>query len=106
MKSIKPRKLKDTVVKKIALRNKLAVKNVDYCEKCGTILELTLEHIVPFWFLKDNLGYSLKDSYRDEWNFKILCRECNQEKSDEIDFRYRRVRENFLRYLDKIPLHD
>lgn len=97
--------MKQKIYEKIELRNKLGIKNGDYCEKCKSTSELTLEHIIPYWWLKENLHYSVRQSYKDEWNFKILCRACNADKNDRIDFTIKQVRENFIKYLEKVPIY-
>lgn len=104
MLGLKPKKLKNRILKRMELHNKLLVKDGDKCQKCPSTTDLTLEHIIPYWFLKEWLHYTLKDSYKDEWNFKILCKLCNREKSGSIDFSNKEIRENFLRYLEMIPI--
>lgn len=55
--------------------------------KCGETRNLTVDHIVPAFFLEQ---FSLDKEfalYNMEDNFEILCRYCNQMKANRIDVR-------------------
>lgn len=91
------------LTKKKLLREELLLKE-DKCVRCGSEENLTIDHIVPYVFLYDYLGYKMKDSYADEWNLQILCKTCNKKKTNKLEFADPLFRKNFLRYLEMIPL--
>lgn len=56
------------------------------CAKCGLKKYLTVDHIIPQFFL---LNLCLEDEiYNFAENFEILCKFCNQEKAHKINIRH------------------
>jgi 5-methylcytosine-specific restriction endonuclease McrA len=53
------------------------------CVECGSIDNLTIDHIIPRAFLK-TLGYPVEKYWCLE-NVQGLCKTCNQGKADLID---------------------
>src|SRR5690348_16550010 len=54
------------------------------CEKCGRPTNLTLDHIIPVHILAD-FGFDFLEMY-DEENLRLLCKPCNNMKSNHLDF--------------------
>lgn len=103
--------MKTIIARKLKLREDIKIKKLseklftdESCEQCGSTENISLDHIIPYSFLKDHLNYKVMQSFEDEWNFRILCVTCNKTKSNLLDFTNKKTRENFLRYLAMIPI--
>lgn len=70
------------------------------CEKCGRKENPSVDHIVP----KDILMQLGVDMERDfiEDNLRMLCRLCNNFKSNKLDFSTPKTKEILIRLLEKI----
>ncbi len=87
--------------KKVIAKNTIAryiAHGRNICEKCGDahITSLTIDHIVPMSILL-LAGIPLEETYDDRF-ITILCRKCNQYKSNRIDFIDIRTK-NILEYI-------
>ena len=51
------------------------------CERCGSTVNVTVDHIIPVSLLKE-LGV---DMYECDGNFQLLCRLCNTFKANRLD---------------------
>lgn len=62
------------------------------CSGCSEIFEnedLTVDHILPMSLLKTYFGYTEKQTYNHKKhlvNLRLMCRRCNQIKSNSIDW--------------------
>lgn len=71
------------------------------CEHCEATEELTLDHIIPHWFLK-RVAYILSDrkvrkqfmltGKKRVYRYQTLCKKCNMEKGGYFDFSDEKVR--------------
>lgn len=71
------------------------------CEECSEgypETKLTVDHIIPAHFLRD-FGI---DIYRDDFNFKILCIDCNFKKRGNFDLKDSRTIPLLKKYADEI----
>lgn len=76
------------------------------CKNCGSINELTIDHIVPISFL-EMMGINRKYSYsfkKHGHNLQILCRKCNALKSYRFDWTDERTRPLIDWYLDNLDM--
>lgn len=89
----------DVYAWKIIFGNKMK-KEVSFCEKCGGKYDLTLDHIVPNFVLKD-MGIDT-ERYNDERNFRILCKFCNGLKGSHLDFTDLRTKPMLISLLNQI----
>ncbi len=62
------------------------VMGFERCAKCGTYDKLTIDHFIP---------KSCKMTVNEEGNYVKICRECNQEKANQI------VLPSWYTYLDE-----
>ena len=53
------------------------------CPKCHKVRPLTVDHIVPVFFLQ-NIGL-YEEAQDDEANFELLCVDCNRFKGGRIE---------------------
>jgi 5-methylcytosine-specific restriction endonuclease McrA len=84
----------------VALEQAFFKDEAKECEKCKRVNDLTLDHIVP----KDimfQLGIDIDRVFIED-NLRILCKLCNQFKSNKLDFSTPKTKEILLRYLEKI----
>lgn len=75
------------------------------CVRCGRVateanMTLTLDHIIPEQLLA-KMGIDV-ERYWDEDNIQVLCRICNGQKGNQLDFTHPKTKELLLRYLNKI----
>lgn len=57
------------------------------CDECNTtVTRLTVDHIVPLYFLND-IDNAFQIAVNDEENFQFMCEVCNRKKSGRIDIR-------------------
>lgn len=88
--------------KKKALVHLIAGTDTWHCARCNrrfnNAREITLDHIVPFVYLKHYLGYTKDDMWTDIWNLQLMCAKCNSTKQDIIDFKSEKSLENLKRY--------
>lgn len=75
------------------------------CVRCGRIatepnVQLTLDHIIPEMLLA-RMGIDV-ERWWDEDNIQILCRMCNVQKGNQLDFTNPKTKELLLKYLAKI----
>lgn len=70
------------------------------CDKCGRDYNLTIDHIVPMFFLKD-AGFDFEQFY-DEENLRLLCKPCNALKNNHLDFSTPKTKQIIRKYLEKI----
>lgn len=89
---------KESIEWHAVLRGKLKAEK-KCCEKCASIYELTLDHIVPQSFLKD-LGMVPEHDYNVN-NFRLLCKKCNNDKGNHFDFTDERTEKLLQYYLGK-----
>lgn len=68
------------------------------CARCGRFGLMTVDHIVPVFFL-EALGLRF-ESYEHDWNFQYLCRACNSLKRSGFDFTNKTTIINLRRYTD------
>ena len=73
---------------------------VEPCEKCGSTLSPTLDHIIPLDLIRQ-FGIDV-GKWWDKENVQLLCRRCNQFKGNRLDFADKRTKELLLKYLDNI----
>ena len=57
-----------------AMRQRIMIRGCNECKRCGSILDLTLDHIIPV-----SKGGETTDS-----NLQVLCRSCNSRKGTKI----------------------
>ena len=62
---------------------KMAVKQGKPCERCGRVLPLTIDHIVPARIILE-LGFDVTRIF-DEENIQLYCRACNHFKAGRLD---------------------
>ena len=88
--------------RKKALVDLVAGNHVWECAGCGKSFnnarEITIDHIVPFVYLKHYLGYTKDDMWTDVWNLQLMCSKCNSTKHHFIDFKSEKSLENLKRY--------
>lgn len=75
------------------------------CVRCGRVateanMSLTLDHIIPEQLL-GKMGVDV-ERYWDEDNIQILCRICNSQKGNQLDFTHPKTKELLIKYLNKI----
>ena len=68
---------------------KMATEEGKPCERCGRVLPLTIDHIVPQYLLLQ-MGIDIK-RLLDEDNIQLLCRPCNQYKDARLDMADKRT---------------
>lgn len=61
------------------------------CVKCGSIKNLTKDHIIPQWLWKRLKYFNLsikkrKKIMKKRTNIQILCAKCNEKKGAVIDY--------------------
>ena len=71
------------------------------CKRCGRTEWLTIDHVVPAWILTD-MGVSEHDTYTDFDNLQILCKPCNQFKSNRLDFANPQTKAVLLKHLNQL----
>ncbi len=71
------------------------------CRRCPREEWLTLDHIVPLSLLRD-MGIDDLETYRDHDNFQLLCKPCNQFKSNRLDFSDPRTKQLLIKYLQQL----
>jgi 5-methylcytosine-specific restriction endonuclease McrA len=91
---------KEVIMLEIQMRKDLP----QVCAQCGRTEYLTLDHIIPLQILRD-LGIDVEKEVIDD-NYQILCRICNNFKSNRIDIRIPKTKDILLRILNGSPLTD
>ena len=91
----------ETGVEKTKL--KLIERDGEKCVKCGSVNELTIDHIIPVSFL-EMMGIFRKHtlSKKHHQNLQLLCRKCNSLKRERFDWTDKRTKPLILWYLDSI----
>ena len=88
--------------RKKALVKLIADSTTWVCAGCNKTFnsahEITIDHIVPFIYLKNYLGYTKDDMWKDIWNLQLMCANCNCTKKHMIDFKSEKSVENLKRY--------
>jgi 5-methylcytosine-specific restriction endonuclease McrA len=70
------------------------------CQKCGNMMPLTVDHIIPVALLQQ-LG--LEDAIQDDVdNFSFLCQPCNRFKGGRIELANPRTIPLLKKYVDAI----
>lgn len=76
-------------------------KGIEMKCPCGAIEDLTIDHIIPIFILKD-FGLTLERMFEnDEW-LQVMCRKCNTKKSAHLDFTNPKTKIILLELLNKI----
>lgn len=78
----------------------LIEKRENLCERCGRKEMLTVDHIVPISLLQ-RMGLTVEECYQEEL-LSLLCRPCNQLKSNNLDFSDKRTKVILLKYLENL----
>jgi 5-methylcytosine-specific restriction endonuclease McrA len=101
IKQWKEEKKREDLTKKVKIAFELEIKETlpQKC-KCGRTENLTLDHIIPQNILKD-LGVDIEREIIED-NYQILCRTCNQFKSNRLDFSEPKTKEILIRLLQKL----
>lgn len=73
-------------------------RDIGKCQTCGRKENLTLDHIIPLLILKD-FGFDPKKFF-DKDDMRLLCRPCNQLKSNHLDFNDPRTEKLLLKYIE------
>ncbi len=88
--------------RKKALVSLVAGEDTWQCARCSKTFtnarEITIDHIVPFMYMKHYLGYTKEDMWTDLWNLQLMCGTCNSSKGNLIDFKSEKSLENLKRY--------
>lgn len=95
-----PQFTKNAVMKRRREWLEKELKEKGVCDKCGKNYNLTIDHIVPMFFLKD-AGFDFEQFY-DEENLRLLCKPCNALKNNHLDFSTPRTKQIIRKYLEKI----
>jgi hypothetical protein len=75
-------------------------QDIGYCENCGRTEQLTIDHIIPQAVLK-MMGIDPLEE-RDLRNFQLLCKICNGNKKNYLDFSNMRTKPLLLEYLKRV----
>lgn len=72
------------------------------CRRCESIEKLTLDHIVPAFFIGQMFGLVRNETYDDLENLEILCRRCNAFKANRLDFLNPKTKPLLIKYIGMI----
>jgi 5-methylcytosine-specific restriction endonuclease McrA len=75
------------------IKNELIARDGAICKKCGSIEDLSIDHIIPYSMLLmlgkcRNINGKIKGKLafeRLDW-LELLCRKCNQKKGSTVDW--------------------
>ncbi len=71
------------------------------CQMCNAKEDLTIDHIIPMHILT-NFGITRKETYESTYLLQLLCKRCNQLKTDRIDWKNPKSKKIFEYLLDEI----
>jgi 5-methylcytosine-specific restriction endonuclease McrA len=70
------------------------------CRRCGSVKDLTLDHIIPVSILRQIIGMDMHQKYDDLENLEILCRRCNLFKGNQIEMANPKAKILLKKYLE------
>lgn len=86
------------VLEQAWIKDKIAENTM--CEKCKVKPANSLDHIIPRFILK-SFGIDV-DRHFDEDNYSAVCRFCNMQKMNNLDFTNPKTKPLLLKYLETV----